>query len=89
VSFALDAAGLGVTDWDIRIFEKVTDTRYELHHECIGELALPLERVRELVAPGFDLLEEVDEDGLVATDSSVKAYYAVRRRDRTADDPIS
>ena len=64
VSFALDAAGLGVTDWDIRIFEQVTDTRYELHHECIGELALPLDRVRALVAEGFELLEEVDEDGL-------------------------
>jgi SAM-dependent methyltransferase len=81
VSFALDAAGLGVTDWDIRIFEQVTDTRYELHHECIGELALELSRVRELTEPRFVLLEEVDEDGLVATDSSVKAYYAMRRRD--------
>ena len=81
VTFALDPAGLGVTDWDIRIFEHVAGTRYELHHERIGELALPLERVRELVADRFDLLEEVDEDGLPATDSSVKAYYALRRRD--------
>jgi SAM-dependent methyltransferase len=80
VSFARDGAGLGVTDWDIRIFEQVTDTRYELHHECIGELALPLERVRELAEVGFVVLEEVDEDGLVATDTSVKAYYAARRR---------
>ena len=81
VSFALDPAGLGVTDWDIRIFEKVTETRYELHHERIGELALPLERVRELGCHGFELLEEVDEDGLPASDTSVKAYYALRRRD--------
>ena len=81
VSFALDDAGHGVTDWDVRIFERVTDSRYTLHHECIGELALPLARVRELAAVGFDLLEEVDEDGLAATDSSIKAYYAVRRRD--------
>ena len=79
VTFALDAAGCGVTDWDIRIFEQVADTRYELHHERIGELALPLERVRELVGDRFELLEEVDEDGLPATDTSVKAYYALRR----------
>ena len=80
VSFALDPTGLGVTDWDIRIFELVSGSRYELHHERIGELALPLERVRELVVDRFELLEEVDEDGLPATDASVKAYYAMRRR---------
>jgi SAM-dependent methyltransferase len=81
VSFALDPDGLGVTDWDIRIFEQTAGTGYLLHHECIGELALPLERVRALLDGGFDLLEEVDEDGLPATDASVKAYYALRRRD--------
>ena len=81
VTFALDPAGLGVTDWDIRIFEQVDGTRYELHHERIGELALPLGQVRALVADRFELLEEVDEDGLPATDTSVKAYYALRRRD--------
>ena len=43
--------------------------------------ALPLERVRGLLSGWFDLLEEVDEDGLAATDTSVKAYYALRRRD--------
>jgi len=79
VSFALDPAGLGLTDWDIRIFEHVSEGRYELHHERIGELALPLDRVRELGAGRFELLEEVDEDGLPATDTSVKAYYALRR----------
>jgi SAM-dependent methyltransferase len=81
VSFALDPDGLGVTDWDIRIFERITETRFELHHECIGELGLPLERVRALLSGWFELLEEVDEDGVPATDVSVKAYYAVRRTD--------
>ena len=81
VTFALDPGGLGVTDWDIRIFERITDTRFELHHERIGELALPLERVRGLLASFFKLLEEIDEDGLPASDSSIKAYYALRRMD--------
>jgi SAM-dependent methyltransferase len=81
VSFALDPDGLGVTDWDIRIFERITETRFELHHECIGELGLPLERLRALLSGWFELLEEVDEDGLPATDASIKAYYALRRTD--------
>jgi len=81
VTFALGPDDQGMTDWDIRIFERITDTRYALHHECIGELALPLERIRGLLSGWFDLLEEVDEDGLVATDSSIKAYYSLRRKD--------
>ncbi len=79
VTFAEADGGLGVTDWDIRVFERVGGTRHELHHERIGELALPLARVRALLADGFELLEEVDEDGLAATDDSVKAFYAARR----------
>ncbi len=81
VAFAEDSHGLGVSDWDFRVFERVTSSRYELHHERIGEIALPLDRVRQLLADGFDLLEEVDEDGLPATDESVKAYYVLRRTD--------
>jgi len=81
VTFAGTDEGLGLTDWDIRIFERLTATRFELHHERIGELGLPLDQVRRLVADRFELLEEVDEDGLPASDDSVKAYYALRRRD--------
>ena len=80
VSFAETDDGLAHTDWDIRVFERLTAARFELHHERIGELALPLARVRALVAERFELLEEVDEDGLPATDDSVKAYYALRRK---------
>ncbi len=81
VTFAETDDGLGVTDWDIRVFERVTATRFELHHERIGELALPLAQVRGLLDDGFELLEEFDEDGLQATDDSVKAYYALRRKE--------
>ncbi len=79
--FALGPDGVATTDWDIRIFAAVGGTRYELHHERIGEIALPLDRVRALLSGWFDLLEEVDEDGLPASDDSVKAYYAIGRRD--------
>jgi SAM-dependent methyltransferase len=81
VTYAEADDGLAITDWHIRIFERVTATRFELHHERIGELGLPLVQVRQLVADRFELLEEVDEDGMPATDESVKAYYALRRKD--------
>lgn len=80
VAFAEDDAGSGSTEWDIRILERVGGDHYLLHRESIGELAVPLSRVRELVDEGFDLLEEVDDDGAPATDASVKAYYTLRKR---------
>jgi len=81
VSAAGSDEGITVSEWDIRIFECVAGARYELHHERIGEIALPLSEVRRLVVDGFELLEEVDEDGVAASDDSVKAYYALRRRE--------
>jgi SAM-dependent methyltransferase len=80
VTFAEADDGSALTDWDVRIFERVTATRFELHHERIGELGLPLARLRQLVADGFEIVEECDEDGLQAADDSVKAYYVLRRR---------
>ena len=72
---------LGVTDWDIRIFEQVADTRYELHHEQIGELGLPLERGAG--ARGRPLrAARGGRRGRPARrpTTSVKAYYALRRK---------
>jgi hypothetical protein len=46
----------------------------------IGELGVPLAVFRALADDRFDLLEAVDQDGLIPTDDSVKAHYAFRRR---------
>jgi SAM-dependent methyltransferase len=78
---AADAGDGGVDSvWDIRIFEHVAGARYELHHERIGELAVPLERVRAAVSGRFEVLAEEDDHGGVPTDESIKAHFACRRR---------
>lgn len=80
VTYALDDRGLGHSEWDIRIFERISGGRHELHREVIGELGVPLAVFRALADDRFDLLEAVDQDGLIPTDDSVKAHYAFRRR---------
>lgn len=80
VSYAVDAGGLGHSEWEIRIFEHVAAGRYELHREVIGELGVPLDVLGSLLNERFDLLELLDEDGLVATDDSIKAYGVARPR---------
>ncbi len=75
----VDFADDGLSRWDIQIFESVGESQYLLHHEEIGELGVPLDRIRAALDPGFEVLEEVDEDGRPASDDAVKAHFAVRR----------
>jgi SAM-dependent methyltransferase len=70
----------GLSRWDIRIFENVGESQYLLHHENIGELGVDLARIRSALAEKFILVEEMGEDGGPATEDSVKAHFAVRRR---------
>jgi SAM-dependent methyltransferase len=69
-----------LSSWHIQLFEHVGESQYLLHEEMIGELAVSLGRIRSALAEGFDLLEEVSEDGDPPTDDSVKAHFAFRRR---------
>ncbi len=80
VEFAADGPDSGMSRWDIRIFEEVDESRFELHHEVVDEMAVGLGRIRAAVDPWFVLLDEADERGGVPTDDSVKAHFALRRR---------
>lgn len=66
--------------WDIRVFEHLDHDRFALHREEIVELGVPLERVRQLLAANFELLDEADPDGEAPTDESARAYFVYRRR---------
>lgn len=79
VTFAEDGMSEGVSEWDIRIFERVGDDRYDLHHEQIGELAVPLSQIKSALGERYLLLEETDERGELPTDDSVKGHFCYRR----------
>jgi SAM-dependent methyltransferase len=79
VAFAEDGMSDGLSLWDIRIFEQAGEDRYALHHEQIGELAVPLSLIKTTLAGDFLLLEEVDENGQLPTDDSVKGHFCYRR----------
>lgn len=72
--------GAGVFPWDVRIFERVKDDQFRLHHERIGELGVPLARIHEALTPRFDLLEATNTEGRPATDESDRAYFVYRHR---------
>jgi SAM-dependent methyltransferase len=71
-----------VSIWDVRIFERLGDGLFRLHHESIPELGVPIARIHEALAENFELLEETGLDGGAATDESDRAFFAYRHRAR-------
>ena len=69
-----------LSSWDLRVFEHLDGSQFVLHHESIGELGVVLLDIEAGLAPRFTILEELDEAGGAATDESIRAYFAVRRR---------
>jgi SAM-dependent methyltransferase len=72
--------GAGVFPWDVRIFERVKDGQFRLHHERISELGVPLARIHEALTPLFELLEATNTEGRPANDESDRAYFVYRHR---------
>ncbi len=61
--------------WNIRIFERQRDLTYQLHHETILELAVPLRHVRDALGENFTLIAETDTEGSLPTDASARALF--------------
>jgi SAM-dependent methyltransferase len=66
--------------WNIRIFERQRDLSYQLHHETILELGVPLDHVRAALATHFTLLAESDTEGSTPTDRSTRALFVATPR---------
>jgi SAM-dependent methyltransferase len=79
VSYAEDGESEGISVWDIRIFEEIGPSHYELHRERIGELAVRLSRIRAALQSKFILLDERSERGEPPTDDSIKGHFVYRR----------
>jgi SAM-dependent methyltransferase len=73
-----DASGDEFT-WDIKVFEHIDGTRYELHHDRIVQLGVALADMKAELAQTFDLVEEFDELGAPPTDASMRAYFVYRK----------
>jgi SAM-dependent methyltransferase len=76
--------GEGLSQWDVRVFERRSDDHFTLCHERIVELGVPLDQVRSALNADFELVEETDPDGNPPTDESARAYFVYRRRSAPA-----
>lgn len=66
--------------WTTTILERNDGGTSRPYQERILELVVPLTRLREALAPDFELLEEIGLDGEPPTDESERVFFAYRRR---------
>lgn len=66
--------------WETRIFEHLQGDMYQLHHERIYELGVPLGQIHAALADRFELLERASLDGSPVSDESDRVFFAYRRR---------
>lgn len=80
VLMTVRADGQHLSLWETRIFERLHDDIYRLHHERIHELGVPLQQIRAALADRFDLLEQESLDGSTVSDESDRVFFVYRRR---------
>jgi SAM-dependent methyltransferase len=80
VIMTVRAAGDGLSLWETRIFEHQADNVFELHHERIYELGVPLTQIRAALAGRFELVEEESLNGSPVSDDSDRVFFCWRRR---------
>jgi SAM-dependent methyltransferase len=76
----VNPGGGDLSIWEVRIFEHLGGDLYQLHHEVIPELGVPLAAIREALDDRFELLLAQDIDGGPASDESERVYFTYRRR---------
>jgi SAM-dependent methyltransferase len=80
VLMTVRADGQHISLWETRIFERLHDDIYRLHHERIHELGVPLRQIRAALADRFRLLEQESLDGSTVSDESDRVFFVYRRR---------
>jgi SAM-dependent methyltransferase len=70
--------GHQMSTWHLRVFQPVGTDRYMLYREVVRELGMPLSEIRSALASRFQILDEIDPDGVPATDESRRVHFLCR-----------
>jgi SAM-dependent methyltransferase len=85
VIMTVRSADDGLSLWETRIFDHQHDDIYQLHHERIYELGVPLALIRAGLAGRFELLTEASLDGSAVSDESDRVFFCYRHRSADRD----
>lgn len=68
------------SNWNIKVFEHLSHTRYVLHEEDIVEVSFPLEKIMEALRSHFVNVRVVDPDRRRPTGKSERLFFIAKRR---------
>jgi hypothetical protein len=72
-------AGLGVSNWNIKVFARQTKNSYSLFEEDIQEKSFPASRIREALLEKFEAVKIIDPIRRRPCSRSEKLYFLCRR----------
>jgi SAM-dependent methyltransferase len=68
-------AGRGVSNWNIKVFERQTKDIYKLFEEDIQEISFPVERIKEALHEEFKVVKIIDPAHRRPSDRSEALYF--------------
>jgi SAM-dependent methyltransferase len=68
-------AGRGVSNWNIKVFERQTKDIYKLFQEDIQEISFPVEQIREALLEKFKAVKIIDPGRRRPSDMSETLYF--------------
>ena len=72
-------AGHGVSNWNIKVFERQTKDTYILFEEDIQEISFPATRIREALLEKFESIKIIDPIRRRPSGRSEKLYFVCKR----------
>jgi SAM-dependent methyltransferase len=72
------SAGRGVVTWELRVFERLGESRYRLHEEDIREISFPADRVRAALEKLFARVWIYDARRSRPTQRSARLHFVCR-----------
>jgi hypothetical protein len=68
-------AGRGVSNWNIKVFERQTKDIYKLFEEDIQEISFPVEQIREALLEKFKAVKIIDPGRRRPSNMSETLYF--------------
>lgn len=71
--------GKGVSNWNVKIFEHISDDKYRLHEEDIKEVSFPNEKILKTLKPLFRSVKLIDTDKTHPKKKGERFYFICKK----------
>ncbi len=69
-----------IFEWDLRIFEKISDQDYKLHEQTLLERAVQIVKIKEMLSKHFRKIQLFDFDNSIVSRKSERIYFVAVKK---------